>query len=84
MKVERPDLYDLCVHFHDWNNNGRTGEIVFEGRKSELGPHTGAGKWVKISVLREDVLDQKLVLEANCQCGPNLQITAIALLPSQI
>ena len=83
LKVERPDLYDLYVHFHDWNSNGRTGEILFEGRKFELGPHTGGGKWVKLDVLREDALDQKLILEARCQSGPNLQITALALVPRQ-
>jgi hypothetical protein len=83
LAVERPDLYDLYVHFHDWNNNGRTGEILFEGRKYELGPHTGSGKWAKFEVLREDALDQKLVLEARCQSGPNLQVTAIALVPRQ-
>ena len=83
LKVERPDLYDLYVHFHDWNNNGRTGEILFEGRKFELGPHAGAGRWVKLDVLREDALDQKLVLEARCHSGPNLQITALALVPRQ-
>lgn len=81
IKVERPDLYDLYVHFHDWNQNGRTGEIVFEGRKFELGPHTGAGQWVKLPVLREDALDNQLVLEAHCHSGPNLQVTAIALVP---
>lgn len=83
LNVQRPDLYDLYVHFHDWNNNGRTGEILFEGRKFELGSHTGAGQWVKLDVLREDALDQKLVLEARRHSGPNLQITAIALVPRQ-
>jgi hypothetical protein len=81
LQVERPALYDLYVHFHDWNDNGRTGEILFEGRKFELGRHAGAGQWVKLDVLREDALDQKLVLEARCHSGPNLQITALALLP---
>ncbi len=78
---KRPNLYDLYVHFHDWNQNGRTGTITFEGRKFELGPHTGQGVWVKLNVLREDALDQKLVLEARNNSGPNLQITAIALVP---
>ena len=83
LQVNRPGLYDLYVHFHDWNNNGRAGEITFEGRKFALGPHTGAGKWVKLDVLREDALDQKLILEASCHSGPNLQITAVALVPRQ-
>ena len=60
----RPDLYDLYVHFHDWNNGGRTGQINFEGRCYELGPHAGEGTWVKLDVMREDALDQKLLLEA--------------------
>jgi hypothetical protein len=77
----RPELYDLYVHFHDWNENGRTGIIDFEGRKFELGPHAGKGVWVRLHVLREDALDEKLVLEARPLSGPNLQITAIALVP---
>ncbi len=81
LRVEKPDLYDLYVHFHDWNANGRSGSLTFEGRRCELGPHTGAGKWVRFDVLREDALDTRLVLEAACGSGPNLQITAVALVP---
>ncbi len=81
IECKRPNLYDLYVHFHDWNQNGRTGTLTFEGRKYELGPHAGEGAWVKLDVLREDALDQKLVLEARNTTGPNLQITAIALVP---
>ena len=77
----RPDLYDLYVHLHDWNNNGRTGELIFEGRHFDLGPHAGKGTWVRLDVLREDALDNKLILEARPKSGPNLQITAVALMP---
>ena len=77
----RPELYDLHVHFHDWNNNGRSGVLEFEGRAQDLGPHAGAGRWVKFDVLREDALDGRLVLEARVTSGPNLQITAVALVP---
>ena len=81
IKCDKPALYDLYVHFHDWNNNGRRGQIKFEGRTFELGPHTGKGNWVKLNVMREDALDGKLILEAKKTSGPNLQITAIALVP---
>lgn len=81
IRCDKPELYDLYVHLHDWNDNGRTGELVFEGRTYELGPHAGAGSWVKLDVLREDALDGRLVLEARVRSGPNLQITAIALVP---
>jgi beta-galactosidase len=77
----KPELYDLHVHFHDWNRNGRSGVLEFEGRTHELGPHTGAGTWVKLDVLREDALDGRLVLDARVKSGPNLQITALALVP---
>lgn len=80
LTIEKPDLYDLYVHFHDWNDNERAGEIIFEGRRQKLEAHTGAGKWVKLDVLREDALDKKLELEARCTAGPNLMITAIALI----
>jgi beta-galactosidase len=79
--IPKPDLYDLYAHFHDWNDNGRDGKVAFEGREYELGTHNGAGKWVKLEVLREDCLDGKVVLEAVPTSGPNLQLTAIALMP---
>ncbi|HRZ38349.1 MAG TPA: glycoside hydrolase family 2 TIM barrel-domain containing protein [Candidatus Paceibacterota bacterium] len=81
VKIARPDLYTLHVHFHDWNDNGRTGRIRFEGREFTLGAHTGTGRWVRLHVLREDCLDGRLALEAACDSGPNIQITAIALVP---
>lgn len=83
VRIPKPNLYDLYVHFHDWNDNGREGIITFEGREYELGKHTGAGKWVKLEVLREDCLDGKIALEATATAGPNLQVTAIALVPKE-
>lgn len=83
IRCSKPNLYDFYVHFHDWNNNARSGEIVFEGRKYGLGPHTGKGKWIRLDVLREDALDEKLVLEARHATGPNLMISAIALIPKE-
>ncbi len=81
LTVPAPALYDLYVHFHDWNNNGRTGKVVVEGREFELGAHTGEGRWVRFDILREDALDNRLFLEATPTSGPNLQITAVALVP---
>ena len=81
LEVDKPELYDLYVHFHDWNDNGRRGKLHFEGRECELGPHNGPGKWVKLAVMREDCLDGKLVLAAEPTTGPNLMITDVVLLP---
>lgn len=40
--MQCPDgiLGTLLVHFSDWNENGRTGLLEFEGRKTRLGKHT--------------------------------------------
>ncbi|MBI9016049.1 MAG: glycoside hydrolase family 2 [Phycisphaerae bacterium] len=75
------NLYDLYVHFWDWNDNGRSGSIEFEDRKYILGPHAGKGQWVKLEVLREDCLDGKISLKALGASGPNLMISSIALIP---
>ncbi len=83
LTVPAPALYDLYVHFHDWNDNKRTGKVVVEGREFELGPHAGEGRWVRFDILREDALDNRLVLEATPSSGPNLQITAVALVPEK-
>ncbi len=36
----------LYVYFQDWNNQGRTGILDFEGHKMKLGSHQGEGQWV--------------------------------------
>ncbi len=77
----KPELYDLYVHFYDGNNKQRTGTITFEGREYDLEPHAGDGVWVHLEVLREDALDNQLLLRAEKRSGPNLMITAFALVP---
>lgn len=72
-------LGDLYVHFHDWNDNSRTGMLDFEGRKVKLGKHAGDGQWVKFHVMREDSQDGKLILKTNATTGPNLMITKVVL-----
>ena len=69
----------LYVHFHDWNNNGRTGMLEFEGRRMKLEKHDGEGRWVQLHVMREDSNDGKLVLKTTASTGPNLMITKIVL-----
>ncbi len=81
VRIPTPRIYDLYIHFHDWNDNGRAGKIKFAGREYELGAHTGKGKWVKLEVLREDCLDGQITVEAIPTSGPNLQVTALALVP---
>ena len=72
---------DLYVHIDDWTHAGRRGKIVFEGREFTVGKHDGKGKWLKFYVMREDAQDGKLVIDADCTEGPNLMISAIALIP---
>lgn len=81
LQINCPDgiLGTLYVHFHDWNENGRTGMLEFEGRKMKLDEHTGDGTWVKFHVMREDSNDGKLILKTNALTGPNLMITKIVL-----
>lgn len=79
--VPAANLYDLYVHFHDWNNRGRRATLQFEGRLYQLNEYAGKGKWIKLEVLREDCRDGKLNLDVTTTAGPNTQITAIALVP---
>jgi beta-galactosidase len=72
-------LGTLLVHFDDWNKNGRTGLLEFEGRKLKLGNHE-KGQWVKFHVMREDSNDGKLVLKTYANSGPNLIIREVILL----
>jgi beta-galactosidase len=69
----------LYVHFHDWNNNQRSGILEFEGRKTKLGKHDGNGQWVKFHVMREDSNDGRLILKTTASSGPNLMISQIVL-----
>lgn len=73
-------LGSLYIHFHDWNNNNRSGEIEFEGRKVKLDKHDDDGKWVKFHVMREDSNDGKLVVKTKALTGPNLMITKLVLI----
>ena len=82
LNIQCPDgiLGTLLVHFSDWNNNGRTGLLEFEGRKTKLEKHTDDGLWVKFHVMREDSNDGKLLLKTSTYTGPNLMITDVILL----
>ncbi len=81
LKMNCPDgiLGTLYVHFHDWNNQGRTGLLEFEGRKVQLGRHNRKGQWVKFHVMREDSNDGQLLLKMKALTGSNLMITNIVL-----
>ncbi|RUA08276.1 MAG: glycoside hydrolase family 2, partial [Flavobacteriia bacterium] len=73
-------LGTLYVQFNDWNQKGREGYLIFEGRKVKLGKHDGAkGKWVKFHVMREDSNDGKLILKTKMTRGGNLMISQIVL-----
>lgn len=72
----------LLVRFHDWNKNGRTGTVEFEGKTLNLEAHTEGG-WVELPVIREDTNDGQLLLTATTLSGPNLMITDIAFVPEE-
>ena len=82
MVIQCPDgiLGTLLVHFSDWNQNGRTGLLEFEGRKTKLEKHEGDGQWVRFHVMREDSNDGTLKLKTSAATGPNLMITEVILL----
>ena len=72
-------LGTLYVHFHDWNNNDRSGILEFEGRKTKIGKHDGDGQWVQFHVMREDSNDGRLILKTTASSGTNLMISQIVL-----
>ena len=73
-------LGTLYVQFNDWNQKGREGYLIFEGRKVKLGKYDGAeGKWVKFHVMREDSNDGKLIIKTKMTRGGNLMISQIVL-----
>lgn len=79
MNVPEGMIGSLYVFFHDWNNNGRDGDITFEGRKYTVGRHQDKGKWIKLHVMREDTNDGVLKLNVKSTKGPNIMISKIAL-----
>lgn len=72
----------LYVRFDDWNRNGRTGTVSFEGKPTELAAHPG-GTWLEFPVIREDTNDAELLLVARAATGPNLMITDVAFVPGE-
>ena len=80
IKCPQGMIGSLYVFFEDWNNNGRTGSIRFEGRDFDLPTHNDGGKWVKLHVMREDSNDGSLSLSTKSLTGPNLMISKMVLL----
>jgi hypothetical protein len=72
----------FLARFDDWNKNGRTGTVTFEGKARQLGAHTD-GVWLEFPVIREDTNDGRLILTAKALTGPNLMITDIAFIPEE-
>ena len=65
----------LYAHLHDWNELGRRGKLIVEGRTLTLGAHGGDGIWVALPVSGEDLSDNRIELRAEPTAGPNLMIT---------
>jgi hypothetical protein len=73
----------LHVRFNDWNNNGRSGKLLFENREATLKTHANKeGAWVEFKTMREDALDNRLQLKATVINGPNLQIDEFIFIPA--
>ncbi len=83
IKLPKTGRYSFYAHFHDWDSDTRTGSLTFGGRKYTLAKHSGDGRWVKLEVAPEDCSDGKFILDAECETGSNLMITAIALTPAE-
>lgn len=81
MKIKCPEgmIGSLYLFFEDWNNNGRSGSIRFEGRDFDLPVHNKQGTWVKLHVMREDSNDGTLSVNTKALTGPNLMISKVVL-----
>lgn len=79
IKCPQGMIGSLYVYFEDWNNNGRTGTVRFEGRDFDLPKHNG-GTWVKLHVMREDTNNGSINLKAKALTGPNLMISKVVLI----
>lgn len=81
MKIKCPQgmIGSLYLFFEDWNNNGRSGSIRFEGRDFDLPVHNKQGTWVKLHVMREDSNDGTLSVNTKALTGPNLMISKVVL-----
>jgi beta-galactosidase len=73
----------LYLHLHDWNALARRGTIEFEGRRTRLGAHDGAGAWLAYPVTSIDSEDGTITILASPTAGPNLMITEIAFVPAR-
>lgn len=69
----------LYVCFSDKDKQGRSAQIVFEGRNYESGKQKEDETWIKLHVMREDSNDGRLVLKAKSRTGPDLIVTKVAL-----
>lgn len=79
INVPQGMIGSLYVFLHDWNSNGRTAGINFEGRDYTVDKHDKAGKWVKLHVMREDSNDGLLKLKVRANKGPNVMVSKLAL-----
>ncbi len=79
LKCPQGIIGELHLFVHDWNDNGRDGEIIVEGREFSIGEHTKDGKWIKIHIMREDSNDGILNINVSATKGPNIMITKLIL-----
>jgi len=71
----------LYVHFGDWNDQGRRGEVTFEGQGPYyLGEHNGDGFWAAFVVTAAQASNGWLTFVADRTAGTNLMITEVVLI----
>lgn len=71
----------LYLFFHDWNNQGRTADLNFEGRDFKLGSHNKDGKWIKLHIMREDSNKGFVTLNIKTSKGGNTMLSKLAIIP---
>jgi beta-galactosidase len=72
------------AHFHDWNEQGRSAALFFNGR--DLGPlprYNGDGFWLRVPITEEESAQGQLVLDARVTQGPNVMISQVVLIPAK-
>ena len=79
--VSAPAIMTLKLRFLDSNNQGRTGIVRCEDMPGVTLGHHPEGEWISIPITKENCLDGKLVIIAECKSGPNLMISDLILIP---
>jgi hypothetical protein len=78
--VKYPKLMELRLRLSDPYHEGREGTIICEDDPEIKWPDNGNDGWITMPITRENCLDGKIVIEANCTKGPDLMISNLILM----